>query len=72
MTIWAILESFRHFIPQDKLTLIIFTDNTFSDPLLVEQGKEEVKFFGLVLTGLVCLSLRLKQGGRSTPCFGLF
>jgi hypothetical protein len=47
MAIWAILESLRHFIPQDKLTLILFTDNTFSDPLLVEQGKEEVKFFGL-------------------------
>ena len=62
MAIWAILDSLRHFIPQDKLTLIPFTDKTFSDPLLVEQGKEEVEFFGLVTTGLVYLGLRPEWG----------
>ncbi len=43
-----------------------------SDPLLVEHGKEEVKFFGLVLTVLVCLGLRPEWGVWFTPCFGLF
>ncbi len=45
MTIWAILDSHRHFIPQDKLTLILFTNKTSSDPLLVEQVKEVIVFF---------------------------
>ncbi|MGR3302404.1 MAG: hypothetical protein ACUZ8I_07845 [Candidatus Scalindua sp.] len=72
MSIWAILESLRHFIPQDKLTLILFTDNSFSDPLLVEQGKEEVEFFGLVTSVMVYLGLRPKWGVWFAPCFGLF
>ncbi len=32
MTIWVILDTLRHFIPQDKLTLILFTDKIISDP----------------------------------------
>ena len=32
-------------------------------PLLVEQEKEEVEYFGLVQTGLVCSGLRPEWGG---------
>ena len=32
-------------------------------PLLVEQGKEEVEYFGLVLTSLVCSGFRPVWGG---------
>ena len=32
----GVLDSLRHFIPQNKLTLILYTDKTFSDPLLVD------------------------------------
>jgi hypothetical protein len=33
-----------------------------SDPLLVEQGKEKVEFYGLVISVLVYLGLRPKWG----------
>ena len=40
LIIWAILESLRHFIPQDKLTLILFTDNTSVTPCLSSKEKK--------------------------------
>ncbi len=44
----------------------------FNDPLLVEQEKGEVVFFGLVLTVMVWLGLRPEWVGWFTTCFGLF
>ncbi len=43
-------------------------------PLLVEQGKEEVEFFGLFLflSVLYCLGYRSLQGEQLALCFGLF
>jgi len=40
-----------------------------SDLLLVEQGKEEVEFLGLVVSVMVCLGLRSKWGVLFSTCF---
>ena len=67
LTIWAILDSLRHFIPQDKLTLIPFTDKTFNDPLPARQVNEVVDSFDLVWSVLFCLGYWSSQEKYPSP-----